>query len=360
MRRIYHKSQCEQPATWNATPAGLLGLPIERPWLTMGARDSGPWGRRRGRLEGDVDNAKQIAAQTTAALVGWRLARLRTTLDGPLAVVATGGSLALATLWARLHETTGRPAWSLTPADFERRRLPEGARVLFLSASGRHHDILNAARHGARLGARLHAVVYDGTAPLCDVVRAARGDVTILPAPPPARDLADTQVAIPTVVLAGTLYGGFAHGHDVFAVHPTALPPVRPDLVVALGAGLAAPAAHDFAARCREVGLANTVQGDRRNAAHGELSPLDPAKTWLVHCAPVAEVARLDAYDRVLPPTLHVTRLLSSIAGIDGALSLYFQSLVLFRAAAERFGVTPSVSALPDWLKTLYRQAEEP
>ncbi|MEZ4465838.1 MAG: hypothetical protein R3F43_15595 [bacterium] len=68
----------------------------------------------------------QLAERTVASLVGWRLQRLRRSLDGPLAVVGTGGTLALATLWARLHEAAGQPAWSLTPADYVARATPPG------------------------------------------------------------------------------------------------------------------------------------------------------------------------------------------------------------------------------------------
>jgi|JI10StandDraft_1071094.scaffolds.fasta_scaffold37757_5 hypothetical protein len=299
-----------------------------------------------------------IAEQTASALVGWRLVRLRAFLDGPLAIVATGNTLALATLWARLHETTGRPAWSLTPADFRQRPLPTGTRVLLLSATGRHHDILGAARHAARPGTRIHAVVHDGSAPLCDLVRAGGGDVTVLPPPPPPADLADPWVGIPMLVLAGTVYGlGPVEQVFVPAVHPDP-PTTRPGFVLALGAGLASPAAQAFATRCRESGFCMAAAGDRRNVTHGDLMPIDPSVTWLVHFALPDDAPRLAAYDQHLP-VMATTRLVCDATGVTGAISLFLKGSALFRAAVERFDCRPTTTTLPDWIKALYRLAEE-
>ena len=75
----------------------------------------------------------RAAEETESSLVGWRVERLRTALDGPLAVVAAGVPRAAALLWARLHEAWGRPAWATTPYEIAQRGLPQGARALVLS-----------------------------------------------------------------------------------------------------------------------------------------------------------------------------------------------------------------------------------
>ncbi|MCB9544474.1 MAG: hypothetical protein H6706_01100 [Myxococcales bacterium] len=303
--------------------------------------------------------AVQIAERTVASLVGWRLQRLRRALEGPLAVVGTGGTLALATLWARLHEGTGQPGWSLTPGDYVARPLPTGTRTLFLSATGRHHDILAAAREAVHRRAPLHAIVHDRSAPLCDIVRAGGGDVTVLPRPPQPATLADPRVAVPMLALAGAMHGGL----DLDALESLTVPApptTRPGFVLCLGTGLAAPAAADFAARCRESGLALAIATDRRDATHGDLLQVDPARTWLVHFYGPAEASRVAAYDARLPADLAVTRVEAWGPGGTAAVALCVAGGLLFRATAARFQVAPRVEDLPEWMKALYRLPEAP
>ena len=69
----------------------------------------------------DVESLPRALADTAQRveydLVGWRVARLRDVLVGPLAIMGVGGSRVAAELWARLHERTGHPAWALGPHD---------------------------------------------------------------------------------------------------------------------------------------------------------------------------------------------------------------------------------------------------
>lgn len=297
--------------------------------------------------------AHALAEDTLASVPGWRLMRLRRALSGPLAVVATGGTFAAAVLWARLHEAAGFPAWALTPADFTRRRLPDGARVLVLSASGRHHDILSAARHAERV----YAVVCDRSAPLCDIVRRRGGDALIIPRPA-SRGLADPSLLVPFAVIAAAAYGT-THGLAAcFEATPPPPPAKRPEHVLALGVGLAWPAAVDLTNRCRESGLATARASDWRDIAHGDLLAIDPATTWLVLFGMPDDAEYLKAYARHLPaPMVHQT-VLADAEGARGALQLLHGAGALAWTAMTAFGTRPSIEALPDWLKDLYRLAE--
>ena len=67
--------------------------------------------------------------------------------DRPLLAVGSGGSLSAASYAAYLHEqATGQPAQALTPMRLVGQRALRETAVLFLSASGKNHDILAAMR----------------------------------------------------------------------------------------------------------------------------------------------------------------------------------------------------------------------
>lgn len=293
-----------------------------------------------------------LADLTIASLAGWRIKRMRAALDGPLAVVATGATFPVAQLWARLHEASGAPAWALTPTDCLHRQMPVDTKVLFLSASGRHHDMLYAA-HRMR---QIYAVVCDGSAPLCDIVRSSGGDAIVLPPAPPSPALADPRPQVPLITLAAAMYDASA-GISGLACPLPELPVRRPRHVLALGAGLAQPAAADFAARCRESGLATARVTDLRNVAHGELMAIQPDALWMVHFAMAADDSYVDGYCAALPPELARMTLRPLATGPAGAVALMHMSGRLATAAMARFETQPTVKDLPTWMRALYRLA---
>ncbi|MEZ4465837.1 MAG: hypothetical protein R3F43_15590 [bacterium] len=190
-------------------------------------------------------------------------------------------------------------------------------------------------------------------------MRAAGGDVTVLPRPPQPATLADPRVAVPMLALAGSVHGGV----DLDTLEALQVPPPpaeRPALVICLGTGLAAPAAADFASRCRESGLALAVATDRRDATHGDLLQVDPARTWLVQFFDPAEAGQIDAYNRRLPAELAVTCVQAGGPLSTGAIALCVAGGLLFQATADRFAVHPRVEALPEWMKALYRLPDAP
>ncbi|MEZ4433751.1 MAG: hypothetical protein R3F65_15190 [bacterium] len=202
---------------------------------------------------------QDTAARAETALVGWRLDRLRGALERPLVVVGAGGSLPVAALWAALHARSGQPAWAATPLELREGRWPQGAAVLVLSASGRHHDVLGAARHALAAGHPVHAVTNRPDAPLIDLVRegGARHQTVALAGPSFEEGLAARHAAVPMALLAGRLYARGEERVDAGLFEAPALLPLdpfggRPGDVVALGAGLARPAAEVFAHLVRE------------------------------------------------------------------------------------------------------------
>ncbi len=290
----------------------------------------------------------KAAERTASSLVGWRIERLRTALDGPLAVVAAGQTHAAALLWARLHEAGGHPAWAMTPYDLLHRGVSPGVRVLVLSVSGRHHDLLAAARLVAGEHPTI-AVTCDRSAPLARVVRGAAddSDAVVLPrAPSPAS-------IVPMAVLAARVYAGMGSWVAAFrSARPATLHATPPRTVVCVGAGLAYPAAYDFAARCLCTGFAPARATDIRNLAHAESASYDPTRDWLLAAAAGPEQRTyIKRATETLPDGAASICLESDRTDAHAALELLGQSIVTFAALEDPSGDRP------DWATRLSRLA---
>lgn len=319
--------------------------------------------------EGIDDLLTVTARRAEAALEPARLARFGATLDGPLAVVGSGGSLSTALLWAHLHEARrGAPAWALTPYQLVERGVPPSTRVLLLSAGGAHHDILRAARHGAARSWALRAVTCRAGSPLAEVVGAACGPDAVLALPEPLGD--DGVLAIhglaPVALLAARLHeepAGAGGWTACFAgATPLTLPAQlrRPRFVVALGAGVATAAAADFAGRSQESGLAPAWHTDPRNFAHAQFLALadgPPGEALVVSFALAHERPFLDRWLATLPPETPRLRIEPSSEGATGAragLELLLRGVRTFEALGRATGAHFDLAELPAWGRALY------
>ena len=194
---------------------------------------------------------RETAAALESSLDTDRVQRFRSLLDGPLAIVASGGSYTTALLWAHLHESSGSPAWAMTPYAFAQRLLPAGTRVLLLSASGQHHDIVRNAELAIERGHDTRAVTCRVNSPLAERVGQAASSDAVLVVGEPAH--ADGLIAVQSVVafsvLAARTYAGAGPWAPCFEDASISLPARVPRFVVAFGAGGAEPAAVDFDGR---------------------------------------------------------------------------------------------------------------
>lgn len=302
----------------------------------------------------------ETATRTETALVGWRIDRLRQALAGPLCIVGAGGSLPVARLWATLHARAGYPAWATTPLELRERIWPTDTVVLVLSASGRHHDILGAARHALTAGHAVHAVTGRADAPLIDLVREAGAhfQTLVLEGAGAEEGLAARNAAVPMVLLAGRLHARGDEQVDagLFEV-PALLPPDpfggRPSDVVALGAGLARPAAEAFAHLVRESGLAPARTADARDFAHGEFVAVGAATRLAVFG--LADQPWLAPYLAALPSAVAPLRLIDPRPGAPGAVALYARALDAAGIVMRAAGAKPGRESIPPWAATLYR-----
>lgn len=301
-----------------------------------------------------------VVQRCEAQLVGWRVTRMREALAGaPLCVVAAGATHGAAQLWARLHEETGHPAWAATPYDFVARPLPARTRVLMLSTSGRHHDVLRAARHAVQRAPTVHAVVCQPGTPLADVLRDAgdqNGVLTLRAAEIGDEGLLPVHGVLPMLTLAARVRGVGGLLAPVFrAAEGAAVPLERPRDVVVLGAGLAAPAASDLAVKVRESGLCPAAAHDPRDFAHGAFMAYLPGHTVVVALGLLGQRAYLDRYLGDLPaPAL---RLQATRGGVEGALELFAQGALTLAALARAHGTWPARTDVPAWAGRLYHHA---
>jgi len=295
------------------------------------------------------------AQQTESRLVSWRVQRFREALDRPLAIVAAGGTETAGALWARLHEHAGQPAWVTHPQDFISRPIPAGSAALILSTSGRHHDLLGAARHALNNGVPTHVVVTAERSPLVALVRDAGADNASLslPALGPEASRYDLHCTLPMSLLAAHLYEGGGPWADSFEGDPLPLPDGLPTDVVTLGVGLARPAALDFAQKCRESGLTPAHTTELRQFAHGGVMAVRPGETWLVSCAMGNDRSYVDRYLAQIPEDVTVLRLESSSSDLRSALNLLARGMMTFGALADRAGQHPDRSRFPQWASQL-------
>jgi fructoselysine-6-P-deglycase FrlB-like protein len=281
--------------------------------------------------------------------------RFRQALNHPLAIVAAGGTETAAYLWARLHEAGGYPAWVTHPQDFIARPIPRDAIALILSTSGRHHDLLGAARHALNSGTPTHVVVTAERSPLVALARDAGAENAslTLPSLTPEEARYDLHCTVPMSVLACHLYEGGGPWAECFEGGPFPLPDGLPDDVVTLGAGLARTVAVDFAQKCRESGLAPAHVSELRQFAHGGVMAVRPGKTWLVPCALGDQGAYLDRYLAQVPDDVSVLRLDDPREGVKAALNLLARSMMTFVRLADRAGQYPNRSRFPRWASQL-------
>jgi len=295
------------------------------------------------------------AQQTESQLVNWRVQRFREALDRPLAIVAAGGTETAGALWARFHERAGQPAWVTHPQDFISRPIPPGTAALILSTSGRHHDLLGAARHALKSGVPTHVVVTAARSPLVALVRDAGAENASFTLPTLGADASryDLHCTLPMSILAAHIYEGGGPWADCFEGDPIALPAGLPADVVTLGVGLARPVALDFAQKCRESGVAPAHVSELRQFAHGGVMAVRPEHTWLVCCAMGQDRGYLDRYLTQIPENVAVLRLETSGNGVRSALNLLARSMMTFAALADRAGQHPDRNRFPSWASKL-------
>ncbi len=298
----------------------------------------------------------QTAQATESELVGWRVERLRSSVAGPLAIVGAGAMRTAALLWARLHEQRGYPAWAMTPYQVIERGVPPGTRVLYLSVSGRHHDMLRAARVVHDLGRDAHAVIFSPGSPLGAMVRDANPDNGVMQLPEPTQrdSLTTIHALVSMAVLAAAVNEGGGPWAPSCYVQTQAMPLGRPSHVIVLGVGHSQPAAFDFSARCRASGFAPAHLTDLRDFSHGDLMTVQAENTWLVGFSAGSQREPMDRALACVPPEIPRIHFTTDLVGAGAALQLMAQSMVGFVELADRLNMVENEPGKPRWTSQLF------
>jgi hypothetical protein len=259
-------------------------------------------------------------------------------------------------LWAQLHEQTGHPAWAMTPYQLMDRGVPPGTRVLFLSVSGRHHDMLRAVRVVKDLGVDAHAVVFTSGCPLVAMLREAGPDngVMVLPAPEQRDSLTTIHSLVSMSVLAASVNEGGGPWAPSFYVQTQHMPPGKPGHVVVLGVGRSRPAAFDFAARCRSTGFAPAHVTDLRDFAHGDLMTVRADDAWLVAFAAGDQIEPMERALASIPADIPRVIFKTQAQGARATLELMARSMVGFVDLADRLDVQDPTVGNPRWTSKLF------
>jgi len=300
----------------------------------------------------------ETAAGIESLLDGAAVDRFRTMIAGPLAIVASGGSFTTALLWSHLHEASGHPSWAMTPYAFAERSLPPGTRVLLLSAGGQHHDVLRAAELSQRRGFATRAVTCRRESALGALVSRSDGSDALLVTP--ELQHSDGLIAVHGIVafavIAARMYAGPGPWAPCFDVEPMALASRRPAFIVAFGAGVAEPAAVDFANKCQESGVAPAWHTDVRHFSHGQWMSLRHATSdmLLVAFATQSQRPYLERFADALPESIPLRRIEVDCDGAAAALTLLAHAMRSFESFATCGPATPTIDMIPAWCRTLY------
>ncbi len=307
----------------------------------------------------------ETAAAVEAAVAARLIERFRARLEGPLAVVASGGSFTAALLWAHLHESAGHAAWAMTPYAFRQRPLPASTRVLLLSAGGHHHDIIGSATIALQRGHDTRAVCR-APSPLAELIVAAGSheDLVGLPETPHADGMIAVHALVALAVLAARAYAGEGSGPTAataswaaaFAGDGVPIAGPLPRFVVTLGAGVAEPAAVDFANKCQEAGLAPAWHTDLRHFAHGQFMMLHAGHPdmLLLAFASRSQRAYLERFAATIAPAAVLRRIEVDTEGAPAALALMARGMRTFEHLAALGGGAPTLAAVPEWGRALY------
>jgi hypothetical protein len=246
----------------------------------------------------------------------------------------------------------------MTPYSFAQRVLPAGTRVLFLSASGSHHDIVRTALLGIERGYEVRAAVCQANSPLAEVVRSASHEdaVFVMGEPTHADDLIPVQTVVAFAVLGARTYGGHGPWAPCFDGPGADLPVRVPRFAVAFGAGAAEPAAVDFVNKCQETGLVPAWHTDVRHFAHGQFMMLRAAgdDILLIGFATRPQRDYLERFAAALPPGVRLHRVEVDSDGASAALSLLARAMRSFESIATAGGGPPTLATLPHWGRRVY------
>jgi len=278
----------------------------------------------------------------------------------PLLAVGSGGSMAAAHFAALLHRhyaaATSRHA---TPLEilFDEPHLERSA-VLILSASGRNHDVLAAARSATDAEVlALGSISTRSKSPLAEEVGAYCRGFPFAEQSPAGKDgFLATNSLLATHVILARAYGVELSPIDASPAFPD--PAIVGDrrTAIVLHAGWSSPTATDLESRLHESTLLNVQVSDYRNFGHGRhlwLSRRGEESLILALVTPeTASIAKRTL--RLIPEGIPVLRFETSTGGPSGCINLLTAVLHWTGALGELQSFDPGRPHVPTFGRRLY------
>jgi hypothetical protein len=275
-------------------------------------------------------------------------------------VVASGGAAPVAHFAARLHsQRTGRPASALTPLAYLGEPVPyEPTCVILLSATARHPDTAMAVRAALQREQPVLVVTQRSRDELRGVMADSRTTLLTIPQPGGRDGFLATRSLIISAIAMARLYD--AGPLDLAAITARALSPspqaVLRERVVVLHAYDERPAAVDIESRLSEAGIAAVQVADYRTLAHGRHYGISRSfgDTSVIALISPSSAVLAERTLNLLPSSLPVLRLVTTLTGSSAVLDLLVQSMHLPVATADEAGVVLHKPGVPVFGRRLY------
>ncbi len=250
----------------------------------------------------------------------------------PLLAIGSGGSLTAAHFVARLHNYSsyGMSRYATPLEIFLDKPISKETGVLFLSASGRNKDIIDAAE--AAMAAEVPAlgvVSMHEDNPLVSRTRAYERTFVFDHSIPSGKDgyLATNSLLATLIILARAYQIPSAQIENSIQI-PTVNWHYR-DSVTVLHGAWSSPVAHDLESRMHESTLLHTQVADYRNFSHGR-------HLWFTNRSSTSFILALITPDTVkvaektlklIPNEIPVVQIVTDIAGPYGTIELFMKAL---------------------------------
>ena len=300
---------------------------------------------------------------------------IRSASHVPMSFVGSGGSYAAAAFAAWLHELYAeRMARPATVLDIASSPAARNSAVLFITASGKHPDILGAFRRVA-LMEPTHLGVLCGadSSPMADAVRGFSG-TCYMPFPFPAgKDgfLATNSVLTSVTLLLKAFWVAYSLAEKLPPFK--ALEPRGTDILLRAGqVGTAklweypnilvlygptgSPAAMDFESRFHEAGLAAVQLADFRNFAHGRhywLARMKP-KTAVLALVTPNDAGLAERTMKLLPSEVQRSQISVHSVGPLASIELFLFSIHMASWAGHARGIDPGNPTVPEFGRRIY------
>lgn len=283
--------------------------------------------------------------------------------------IGAGGSLVLAKLWQLVFDSNRLGiAKTMSPYEFNQTKTVPDIVFLF-SASGKSHDIIQAFKSAIAKDCKVVVFTVTKNSALMRLVKTVNNQaVVIYPKTTVRKDgfLAVNSVIAIAGLIAHLQYTIFGHEKSIgspvsMAIHDhqksrVSFPEIRKDMIFQIiTSEWGEPAGNDLETRLAESGIGSCFLTDPRNFAHGRFIWLEENNDSLMILFGTPSSERfIKRFIRVLPGSLPVYYVSSSLDGLYGAIYCLTRSILFFSELAKVKGIDPGKPVVPDWGRKLH------